>query len=911
MKRLLLLLPLLLLLLASCNLRENLLLPPDLSAADYLSGNVIASYANYLVKSENDDSYLFIPQASIADSLINYNDEIIFRRVLSFASRDSLAFQNSASPLSDTYQFSILRNGSLIDFFPQSPLATIYTNLEPNSGPYHFVNYSYYLQAAPLDPEFYGSNRAAIPVLSTGEFAIYSFGNTTAPSLEHSGNSVFHALLLDDTGHQLSVNFPAAYTAAAGNITLTMRNGLSQSEQTMLQHYYPNATISTPILELITDSSPGEEVALIRLKTTAKGFFGKQWTRLFGFNTYSWPEADPDAGTANWWQDSTGLYSFLKGTGNYFLLTPLESQSEFTIPLDGSVSQVFLQELWFDLNNLLLPYTSMEVKLAPDFSPYQDSYFGGEPFTIEGNHQLFEINFYNGNSPLISLPDDTWLEFGFRSSLPVTSNDRLFYIYRDDSQDFITYKTAGTAYDATHYYRSGNYVYSGVSLSGAYLYGSATDGTLQQIPCLKPQLYLQSSRSIVSWKNNAKRSYSHITLQHQPSLPAHPWLQGEPLTLDAPQALAEIRSYSGTTLQSTLPGSFQLALPIDTAPQHLLLFAESPYPKLRSYLQDSSHTGSSYVIENGRLHIYPAFPGTLVAAAISTPAELSLRIYPTMSFIWNNIILNTYGHAAEGQNTLLNITAIPSLPDLYGILRDQYDLAQNSLAYQITATSSSDYATFEPLLFFKRNSRSQELLIYETTEPYYRLYPYRQSSTSDPWHFIIDSGYNGISLAYDGCYAAYSDLNPHSSVSTSVATPPRDTILSLYQAQMVVPGFFAGNTLPLTSTITLTQLNSLPGVPNLLAAYNLTFQTASGTAFLPNFYQIPGATQEPYIYIPVEDIDAIPTARMFFRNYLGQITELTRVDNFTDNYASEYRVLGNSFICTVPNPGIFYVSTAN
>jgi len=32
------------------------------------------------------------------------------------------------------------------------------------------------------------------------------------------------------------------------------------------------------------------------------------------------------------------------------------------------------------------------------------------------------------------------------------------------------------------------------------------------------------------------------------------------------------------------------------------------------------------------------------------------------------------------------------------------------------------------------------------------------------------------------------------------------------------------------------------------------------------------------------------------------------VDSFSANYANEYIVVGNCFICTVPNPGIFYIT---
>ena len=163
MRKLLLLLPVLILL-AACNNREDLLLPPDLSAAEYLTGNTINAYADYLIKSANDDSYLYLPKTSIADSLVNYGDEIVFHQVSSFASRDSLGFQDGTTFAGSTYEFTILRGGVNLAFDLSTPLARVYTDLEPSSASYFLVNFSYYLQATPIAPSFYGSQRAFFPI---------------------------------------------------------------------------------------------------------------------------------------------------------------------------------------------------------------------------------------------------------------------------------------------------------------------------------------------------------------------------------------------------------------------------------------------------------------------------------------------------------------------------------------------------------------------------------------------------------------------------------------------------------------------------------------------------------------------------------------------------------------------------
>ncbi|MDD4309156.1 MAG: hypothetical protein PHO32_02140, partial [Candidatus Cloacimonetes bacterium] len=428
------------------------------------------------------------------------------------------------------------------------------------------------------------------------------------------------------------------------------------------------------------------------------------------------------------------------------------------------------------------------------------------------------------------------------------------------------------------------------------------------IPYFKSKLYLQTSYSTISWDDSSKRSFSQLNLEHSTSVPNHPWLQGEPLTISNSHGLANFSFVSGGSTVSTVPANFYLSLPVETLPENLVLFNNTNYPRLKHYLPATTFTGDSFVASNGNLIIYPEYAGQLFSSGISYTNPMSLRVYPTMTYVMGELRFYTYGAASEGQSALFNITRSNALSDPYQILSSQYTLAQTSSAYSISTATEANYATFEPILFFKRSSRNQNLLFYEGNGDFYRLYPYNQSETFDPWAFMIDGSYNGISLSYNGSYASFTDSAVHTFVASPIATSVRDAVLSLYQAQFVLPGFFIGATVPLGSTMRMEKLSSLPGVSNLMAAYQLQLTRPNGQPVNPSFYNVVGATQEPYLYIPVSNIEAIPNARFFYRDIIGQITELTRVENFSTNYASEYTVLGNSFICTVNNPGIFYVT---
>ncbi|HRX76414.1 MAG TPA: hypothetical protein P5342_03075, partial [Candidatus Cloacimonadota bacterium] len=104
------------LLLSSCNLREDVLLPPNLDPKDYVISNRIQVYADHLIRSDNDDSYLYLPKESISDSLIWYGDEISFSKEEHLLQRNTLALAEGSTKLTDSYQIRVKRNYANVSF---------------------------------------------------------------------------------------------------------------------------------------------------------------------------------------------------------------------------------------------------------------------------------------------------------------------------------------------------------------------------------------------------------------------------------------------------------------------------------------------------------------------------------------------------------------------------------------------------------------------------------------------------------------------------------------------------------------------------------------------------------------------------------------------------------------------------
>ncbi len=905
------LLPLLALavLLASCNLRENSLLPPDLDPLEYVTSNTVKVYKDHLIRSDNDDAYLHIPKESIKDSGIWYNDVVRLKRVGSLLERDSLAFARGVEPVTNCYRVEIERYGTQIILDSLPDFATLYADLHTDGAlaDTWLVRRQYLLDAdiEPLYP--YAGNRVWFGLDGNGDFELQQPGTATQFTIRDRGAAV--EALYYSAAEKLQIWIPEAYLDAVRELNLDIQSQLGEGDLSAIQNVYPGFALNTRVLAVAAQSEPGgAEAPILHWTQPPTTKFVPQWVRLASNRLSAWPQSEET------WVVSDGmLVSFLQGSGKYFLLSPLEQQAELDLPLDGSLTQLYLQDLWLDLRDTVISGHSLRLK--PDHAPTQaiNDYFDGSPFSLNGGYQAFDLEFRSGTTIIESLPGDNWIEFGFRDKLANSDNARLTRVYRSAQSDHLDFKTRGSAYDAGHFSVTDGYVYSGVNSSGAYILANVSEpGQQQSFPFLKGEVSIQTSRGYVVW-NDPSGSFGSLSLEYGAAMPTgHPWLSGQPYTFAAQNSLFRVGAWDRSRNRSTeLPANTFIVYKHSAPLANVVNFSPDPdYPRFVWYRAAADYAHNTFVYRDGALRISPAWPGYVFSAGSQAPAEAAqLRLYRRMAF--DNYNWEYYSDAklpASG-TPILEIAKQNQLPDSHGVLAEQYQLSQLAPAYALTVTGSGDFfSTQLPYLRIRQELRSQHLLFSIYEGDFYRIYPYFQAAGDDPWHFSYEDGHAGFYLSSNAVYAPVTDLAPHQSVSVAMSSPAQDRIVSLYQAQLNLPAELIGGAVPLNSRIVLSEAVDFTAPVPHLSAYFVDFRTAAGAQYDPGFYSLISAPRLPYAYIPIPDYVPGQSHSLFFRGMEGQLTEFSFVSEFSDTPTGEYILVGNCAVAFVDGPGWFYTT---
>ena len=891
---------------ASCNLRENTLLPEHLDPLQYVTSNTIKVYKDHLIGSENDKSYLYIPKESIHDYKLWYNDVVRLRRVDSLLERDSLAFAEGVEAITNCYRISIERNGTEIILDSIPAFATLYTDLKgsKNTSDAWVVRSQYMLYADKFPLETYGKNRVFFEIDGNGDMEVQNPGNAGVFNFP-AANTDMEALYYSDT-EKLQIWFPQAYLASAGQTRLEILPQLGDADLSAVQAVYPGFALNTKVLDVRTKSAPdASSPPILHWTQPPARKFVQEWVRLQGGRVFGWTQ-----GPETWVVRNNVLISFLKGSGKYFLLSPLGEQEVLELPLDGGFDQLYLQDLWLDLRDTALPNHSLRLNTRPNQASVVSAYFSGAPFTLGSERQAFQLDFSSGNNIVETLPGDNWIEFGFRNQLADTANARLFRVFRSSGSDHIDFKTRGDTYDAHHYSLSSGFVYSGVNSSGTYLLGQVGESSQQQsFPFLKPETSIQTSRGYVSW-NDPGTAWGSLLLEYGVAMPSHPWLSGQPYVFSAQNALLRITAYTrGKKRSASLPANTFLVYKYANPLENLINFSpDVDHPRFVWYKAAAEFAHNTFMYQDGALRVSPAWSGYLFNGGSLDPGSASsLRLYPRMTFDNYEWEYFADANSTPSGTPVLRISRLNGVPDTHGVLAGQYDLSPLTPAWSLSVSGSSDfYSTQLPWLRFRQNSRAQNLLFSIYEGEFYRIYPYSQSASADPWHFTFADGHVGFYLSSDAVYAPMIDVNPHLSVSTQVNSSAADHIVSLYQAQLNLPANLIGSAVPLNSRIILREAVDY-SVPHL-SAYFLDFRTAAGTQYDPGFYSLPGAPSLPYIYIPIPDYVPGQSHSLFFRSVDGTLTEFSLVDDFSENGLGEYIMIGNCAVALVDGPGWFYTT---
>lgn len=894
----------LIILISGCNIRDNVLLPPNLDPKEYIVSNTIRVYSDHLIKSDNDDSYIYIPKESIADAGLWYGDIVRFAKTSNLTTRDSLAFVTNTQAVTNTYSISITRSGSpvLLDSLPA--FATLYTDLKKaiTSQTYYTQN-GWRLSAAQVEFYPYGSNRVFWDISGSGDVALLDFG--TQRSVQVSAGARDVQALIANAQDYVYIWLPAASLQA--DVSINLEDELSAETLSIAQSLFPGFALNTRCI-----SYSGQDlstiVPIVRYRLPQSKSWSQRWIKVNGSELTAWA-----SGEDTWLQSENELVTFLNGSGKYFLATPLSEQDKLMLPLNGSIGHIYLQDMWIDLANAQLSGHSMTLDPSPDIAAIRADYFSGTPFTLSGDASAFRFEYFQGSTQLSSLPDGSWIEFGFRQNAEPSVNGKLFQVSRTNTSDKLFYKTRSTTYDASHYTWQNSFLYAGYSATATYIFGDITESSTSSIiPCLKAQSTIQTQRTLFSWDDSALPC-SRINIEYSPALPSgHPWLSGQPFTLTRNTAIMKISPTYTRRGGSLLPANMYLETQYAGAVAAVANISLLPeHPRLVWYRSASEFGHNQFINADGRVKISPAYAGYLINSANLSVASSPMQVamYSKMDFDYYDWEAYLNSETAVSAGTQLQVSSRATMTDTYGILASQYNLTQLSPSYTFRVINNpSFYSSLQPYLRIRHSSQGTAKLFSIADGTYFRLYTYDQAPEADAWHFANADGHAAFYLAFDGEFALMRDNAPHTLIEVPVQNALRDVHASVYQAQFVLPQEFLGNVVPIGSTVTLNAAPTLPPGQNAIAGAILNLRNAQNVAIAPGFYALPTATRLPYIYIPIDHYNTGQSVRMFYRNPLGIVTEYTRVDSFGTDPTFQFIMVGNCAVGFVNNPGLYYLT---
>lgn len=889
---------------SSCNNRENILLPPNLDPKDYVLSSHILVYSDHLIRSENDDSYLYLPKESIADHLIWYQDKVSLKRVDPMLDRDSLAVNSGSQSLSASYRVQILRNSESITLESTKDFATIYSNVKGNHSLNNasLLSLRYTLNAEPALCTGYGKNRAYFGIDGSGDFALTEMSANLRLDLQDKNKDIQALLYAPDT--YLQIFIPSAFMDDMGDTEITIQNQASDAQNALLSGFYPNFAQATEMIEVKTqNNAQSSAVPILHYRVSSTSTENLLWLKLGESGLESWQSSQE-----TWLLQDNRLVSFINGAGSYFLIETLQDQGYYSIDLGSGYRYIRLGDVWIDCSMAKLADTEMQIYPNASSTALQARYFGGKPYHLSGEAASYIINFVAQNQILESLPKQMWVEFGFAAILDNPAAYRLMLSVQMPHKDVLSYKTPASAYDEKHFSYQDGFVYSGINTSGLYTLGKISeDPSSHHIPCLKKELGLQTQRSTYYYKGSDNPPCSALDISYNPSFESsHPWLNALPYSFSGDTALIGIQPVSSST--DAIPEMFHIETSSSMNLQALVNFSTlSGYPKFVRYKRMKSLEHNSFVLENNILRISPAFAGVILDAAQLNHQNQyrDIRIYANMLFDDYDLELYLQADSTAPTGTM-RVSQKASFDDPYQVFQDQYQLSMLSQVYDFRMLDNEQFFdSCQPYVRLKQNLRTDNLLFSVSNDDYYRIYSYPEADEADAWSFSHSEGHFAFYLPYKAQFGIVRDNQPHDSSSVTISKVS-DIHLSLYQAQAVFPAEYIGNELPMGADLELKDVPSAGAGISSRNALQLSIWDVDQNPLQTDFYTST-VPEWPYLYLPIPDYNFGENIRLFYRDNAGQSREYSLVEEFSDFPNDEYRIIGNCALVFIDNPGIFYL----
>jgi hypothetical protein len=555
---------------------------------------------------------------------------------------------------------------------------------------------------------------------------------------------------------------------------------------------------------------------------------------------------------------------------------------------------------------------------------YLTSHYHNHPYSLSNIGLCYKLGFSQNGANLETLPNDNWIEFG-RAMAATNNSAKLFRFISDSSKDSFTYSTYAASYDSTHYTYSSDqgYMYHPVMSSGIYFLNNSPDNTSgYTIPVLKGIGEFQTDKAYVYW-SGANRQFDQYNISFPTSyVTSHPWFNGHPYAMAGYRGAVTAHFSLAGTNTASVPNVYYLEFnaPTSSVYQHLVTFSEIANHYVAKLFQNSTTADGDHFFQTGnRIAAYPLYGGTLILGNITNqyaPA-FDITMYPNMYLETNQTKVSMQSTATIAANTSLQVNVASAFNDPFAGL-SQYNLTRTSPVYNLSirvngVADTLFYENSSPLVYLKRSTAK----IYKNRTEYLftvagninnRVYSYPTGDYTDGYHYDTENSFNRFLLSHNGQFASMTDNAPHSIITRTLTPTTQDFILSLYQAEFILPGSLSGIPALQGLSYSLSLVNDLNVFPGAVSGYNFRTLNSQNQLVIPGFITNYLPLRYPVLYVPFPVNYADQNVNLYYKDPSGITTQFVRVDNLVSGNINEYMIYGNCAICYVDNPGTYYIT---
>jgi hypothetical protein len=443
------------------------------------------------------------------------------------------------------------------------------------------------------------------------------------------------------------------------------------------------------------------------------------------------------------------------------------------------------------------------------------------------------------------------------------------------------------------------------------------------IPITHDKGFYQTPLLDIYFAGAAAGGFDHYYLNMQPAFNAEqPCFQGKPYTLSNTQVLFQAGFFKNNAWTYEVPATHELKFRAQRALRNAqMLVYENSNHWQRSLLLKTATTADDahFSVSGNEYTLFPVMGGVFLSTTVTNLSQADINFALSEHVFWDFGRVKLYLDSPHElpQGTILSIHVDAEFPDTRNILRTQYQLQQTSWSYHVQAMDS-DYnfltdflQNYHPVLFFATSQRSNPILFHLNQESDYRLYAYPQGTTLTGYNFITENNFHSVVPAYNGDYCMFNDLAPHTTVTAEITESTEPLLVSLYQAEFVMPALYNDVEIPVGYKIKLSKLASVPDETNLQNALYLDILDETNHSVDSTFITNVQSSDFAYLYLPFTPETDSTAIHVKFRSIDGEtITNYTHVEAFSHNpdFSTQFLIIGNCAILCPDKRGTYYVT---